>query len=135
VDGARDGHGDERMVDAKRLTVGELYFAVTYPEPTMDTPIIITYRFLGKDPEGVEQDVPGSHYYFRCLPPFQSAAEDDEEVRSLAPGWAEVFPGAFAGWGERVPSSLTEDHVRGLSTLDGVIEELAALRSRRGPPK
>src|SRR5262245_52583433 len=103
---------------------------VTYPDSSMETPIIISYRFLGRDPEGVEQDSPGSHYYFRRLPPFQSADEDDES-RSLAAGWEDVFPGAFSGWGERFPSSFSEEKLRGFITLDGLIEELGTVRARR----
>ena len=122
------------MVDPNQLEVGQTYFMVTYPDPSMVTPIIITYRFLGKDPEGVQHDDAGSHYYFRCLPPFQAADEDDE-VRALAAGWEEVFPGAFGGWGERFPSSFPEEKLRGLNTLEGLIEELGTIRGRRVLPK
>jgi hypothetical protein len=95
----------------------------------MATPIVITYRYLGQDPEGVAQESAGSHYYFRCLPPFQPA-EDDDETKALAAGRDEVFPGAFSGWGERFPSSFPAEQLAGLSTLDGLIEELTSVRGR-----
>jgi hypothetical protein len=119
------------MVEPGQLVVGESYFMVTYPDPSMATPIVITYRYLGKDPEGVAQDEPGSHYYFRCLPPFQPAQEDDEELRSLAAGWDEAFPGAFTGWGEHFPSSFPAAKLAGLNTLDGLIQELTTIRGRK----
>jgi hypothetical protein len=122
------------MVEPKQLKVGETYFMVTYPDPSMATPIIITYRFLGQDPEGVQQDGPGSHYYFRCLPPFHLADQDDE-IRALAAGWDEVFPGAFQGWGESFPSSFPEEKLRGLNTLEGLIAELGSTRARHGEPE
>jgi hypothetical protein len=72
------------VIEPGQLVVGETYFMLTCPDASLTTPIIITYRFLGKNPEGVEQNQPGSHYYFRCLPPFLSGHEEDEEVRALA---------------------------------------------------
>jgi len=121
------------VVEPNQLVVGGAYFMVTYPDPAMATPIIITYRYLGRDPAGVQHDQPGSHYYFRYLPAFQPTADGNDDDQALGAGWEEVFPGAFSGWGESVPSSFPEDKLRGLNTLDGLIEELTAIRGKKAP--
>jgi hypothetical protein len=84
---------EDHVVKADDLVVGNTYFMVTYPDPGMSAPIVITYRYLGRDPEGVEEDEPGPHCYFRYLPAFQYEA-DEEALRSTS-AWSEYFPRDF----------------------------------------
>ena len=115
------------------LIVGESYFMVTYPDPSMSAPIVITYTYLGKDPEGIEEDEPGPQYYFRYLPAFQSEIDEVHENASENDGWMDVFPNLFSGWGERVPTSFSQEKLRGFNTLEGLIEELTRVRDGRRP--
>ena len=116
------------MVKADDLVVGDMYFMVTYTDPGMSAPIVITYRYLGRDPEGVEEDEPGPHYYFRYLPAFQSEPNQDE-AQSIS-GWAEIFPDGFSGCGESSPTSFSEEKLAGFETLDSLIAELMKVRTR-----
>jgi hypothetical protein len=119
------------VVKADDLVVGNTYFMVTYPDPGMSAPIVITYRYLGRDPEGVEEDEPGPHYYFRYLPAFQYEA-DEEALRSTS-AWSEVFPQGFSGWGESSPTSFSQEKLAGFESLDGLIAELMKVRTRSEP--
>ena len=65
------------MVTGNELVVGDTYFMVTYSDSAMSTPIVITYTYLGKDPDDIERDEPGTQYYFRYLPSFQSETDED----------------------------------------------------------
>jgi hypothetical protein len=121
----------EDVVEPSELIVGDTYFMVTYPDATMETPVILTYRFLGKDPDGIQDEEPGPHYYFRYLPAFRYD-DDEAERRQIDSGWEVAFPGAFGGWGESVPTSFSEEKVQSLNTLDSLIQELIAIRAR-GP--
>ena len=116
------------MVRANDLVVGDNYFMVTYPDTPMCTPIVLTYTYLGQDPDGVQEDEPGSHFYFRHLPAFHY--ENDQDDAQHASDWAQVFPDTFSGWGESVPTSFSEDKLCGIETIDGLIEELMRARSR-----
>lgn len=116
------------MVKADDLVIGKTYFMVTYSDSGMCTPIVITYRYLGRDPEGVEEDEPGPHYYFRYLPAFQSEADEEDPRNNSA--WAEVFPDGFSGWGERSPTSFSQEKLSGFESLDGLIAELIRVRAR-----
>lgn len=115
------------MARAADLIVGQSCFMVTYPDTSMCTPIVVTYKYLGQDPELVEEDEVGPHYYFRYLPAFQS--EDDKDDENAAQ-WAEVFPDSFSGWGESAPTVFSQEKLSGLETLDGLIEELMRVRQR-----
>jgi hypothetical protein len=113
------------------LIVGETYFMVTYADSSMRTPIIITYTYLGKDPDDVEKDEPGPHYYFRYLPAFRRHSdEEDGEGDTYAGAWASVFPNLFSGWGESVPTTFSEEKLEGFNTLAGLIDELMRARDR-----
>jgi len=109
------------------LIVGGTYFIVMYPDSLMCTPIVITYRYLGQA-EGLEEDEPGPHYYFRYLPAFQSESDEDDAKNVSA--WADVFPDGFSGWGESAPTSFSQDKLSGFESLDGLIEELVRVRSK-----
>jgi hypothetical protein len=117
---------EDEVVKGEDLRVGNTYFMVTYPAP--DTPIVMTYRYLGRDPEGVEEDDPGPHYYFRYLPPFEYDADEDDPT-DISP-WAEVFPDGFSGWGESSPTSFSEEKLSGFESLNGLIAELVRVCGR-----
>jgi len=93
----------------------------------MFTPVVITYKYLGQDPDGVGEEEPGPHFYFRYLPAFEYESDEDEENSS---GWAEVFPDGFSGSGDSAPTSFTEEKLSGFESLDGLIEELIRARNR-----
>jgi hypothetical protein len=116
------------VVRGDDLIVGSTYFMVTYPDSLMSTPIVITYRYLGQNPAGLEEDEPGPHYYFRYLPAFQS--ESDEDDAKDVSAWSEVFPDGFSGWGETAPTSFSQEKLSGFESLDGLVEELIRVRSR-----
>src|SRR5215469_15098122 len=97
------------------LVVGNAYFMVTYPDTSMRVPIIITYIYLGTNPEHVDEDEPGPHHYFRYLPAFMNECE--EEDGEVAAAWETVFPGLFSGWGESVPTTFSEKKLEGFHTL------------------
>ncbi len=82
----------------QELVVGETYFMVTYPDPSMRTPIIITYKYLGKNLGGSEGEDPAP-YYFRCLPAFQpeatSGGADRSEVPELFMSGVKITPRPF----------------------------------------
>ena len=118
------------MVRENDLVVGDTYFMVTYPDSAMCTPIVITYTYLGKNPEDIEEDDPGPRYYFRYLPAFQSEWDHDYDEDADAYDWTDVFPDLFSGWGERVPTSFSEEKLEGFNTVDGLIEELIRVRDR-----
>ncbi len=108
------------------LKPGATYFMVTYPGPTMDVPVVISYTFLGIAPPSLQEDEPGPHYYFRHLPAFSYVEEAEE--RTEEDNWAEVFPKTWFAWGERFPTSFSEEKVKGFLTLDGLINELGKVR-------
>jgi uncharacterized glyoxalase superfamily protein PhnB len=119
------------MARPKDLVVGQPYFAVTYVPPER-TPIVTTYRFLGADPPGVPGHASGPQYYFRCLPPF---ADVDEKEMPEARAWAEIFPGAFEGWGEKWPTAFGADKLEPLLSLGDLAAELAAPGRTSTPPR
>lgn len=106
------------------LVVGESYFMVTYPEPDLAIPIVITYRYLGANLGSEGEPGGGTQYYFRYLPAFQ--LEED----LAASGWREMFPDLFAGWGESAPTSFDREKLAGFCTLDGLVAELSSIRDR-----
>ncbi len=109
----------------QELVVGETYFMVTYPDPSMRTPIIITYKYLGKNLGGSEGEDPAP-YYFRCLPAFQPEATSGGADRS------EKFPELFYVRGEDAPTAFQADKLEGFCTIEGLVAELATLRDRLG---
>jgi hypothetical protein len=115
------------LVRGSDLIVGNTYFMVTYPDSGMFAPVVITYKYLGQDPDGVEEDDPGPHFYFRYLPAFEYESDEDGENSS---GWAEVFPDGFSGWGDSAPTSFSEEKLSRFESLDGLIEELIRVHTR-----
>ena len=125
------------MIDALRLQVGMAYYMPTYPEPTLATPIILTYVYLGVDLDLLLNGVPvpsGSpgleatqrpSYYFRFMPPFRYNFEP--QARDA---WQGAFPDLFRGWGESAPSVFNPDQLTGLMTLGELIEELQRIAGR-----
>lgn len=104
------------------LKTGATYFMVTYPDNARCTPIILTYIYLGKDLNGVEEGaVP--RYFFRYIPAF-SVADGDQNP------WTKLFPDLFKGYGETVPTVFAEEQLLGFRSIDDLIGELVSLRDR-----
>ena len=110
-----------RMARPEDLVVGQPYFAVTSVPPAR-TPIVTTYVFLGTDPPGAPLHETGPQYYFRCLPPFQDV---DEKEMPEAKIWAQIFPGAVEGWGEKWPTAFGADKLTPLLSLGDLAAQLA----------
>ena len=106
----------------EELVIGATYFMVTYPDPSLLTPVVISYRYLGKDLGDPEEESP--QYYFRYLPAFQEEGAEPEL------GWRAAFPELFRGWGADVPTSFAESKLEGFVTIDGLLSELSELRDR-----
>jgi hypothetical protein len=130
------------MVRENDLIVGGTY---TYADSEICTPIVITYTYLGKEPEDIEQGEPGAGYYFtedieqdepgtrycfRYLPASQSDPEQDDDEDADAYDWGDVFPNLLSGWGERVPTSFSKEKLEEFNAVDGLIEELIRVRDR-----
>ena len=110
------------------LVVGDTYFMVTYPYPSLLVPIVITYKYLGKDLLRDHDDSSNSVYNFRYLPAFEYESQDDQDDQDDF--WSRNFPALFSGWGEMYPTAFSEDKIAGFTNLDGLIEELKIIRSR-----
>ena len=91
---------------------------VTYPDPV--SPVVISYRYLGKDLAGMSEEPP--QFYFRYLPAFQE--DGDEE---LDQPWREMHPSLFKGWGAGIPTSFPESKLEALCDLKGLITELSRI--------
>jgi len=97
------------MITANELVVGRAYFMVTYKDPGMGRPIVISYQYLGKDINGEPLDPPESGYYFKFLAPFHYCESE-----------AEPDPCDTRHW-------FNEAQLSGLCDLSGLIEELSGL--------
>lgn len=64
-------------MDESDLVVGGLYFMVTYQDPKMTRPIILTFEFEGTKIHD-HQDAETPTYYFDFQPPFHSVPESDD---------------------------------------------------------
>jgi hypothetical protein len=96
---------------SESLVVGRVYFMVTYHEPGLGSPIVTSYRYLGKDVDGTPVDPNDSGYHFAHLPSFHYCDPSENE---------EPDPCVTRHW-------FNEEQLRGLSDLEGLIHELAGL--------
>ncbi len=94
------------------MVVGRVYFMVTYQEPGLGSPIVTSYRYLGKDVDGVPLDPNDSGYDFIHLPPFHYCDPETKE---------EPDPCMSRHW-------FSEAQLGGLTDLDGLIHELHGLK-------
>lgn len=76
---------------------------VTYPDPTLRVPIVITYEFI----RGGTFDDGDPAYIFKYLPAFQYEGEPEEE-----------------------PVAIPPETIRGMVDLDGLILELQGIKNR-----
>jgi hypothetical protein len=95
------------------FVVGRVYFQVTYEDPKMSRPIVLSFVYLGKDIHGAPADPNDSSHYFRFLPPFHAGD---------ASGVVSQYP-------DDAPFLFQEQDLGSLRDLDGVIAELQG----RGP--
>ena len=83
-------------MNPRDLVVGMVYFMVTYPDASLTSPVVLTYRYLGKNlVQTHERDA--EEYYFRFLPPFSA---NDPPATGSGVGRT-VYPDLFSGWGEK----------------------------------
>lgn len=90
-------------MNAEELVVGDPYFMVTYADSALRIPIVITYQFLRQD---TFDDCNAPVFLFGYLPAFQY---DDDLERTEA---------------EKVPTVFTQAELRGIATLEGLLNEL-----------
>jgi hypothetical protein len=106
------------------LDIGGTYFMLTFPDAELATPVVLSYRYLGKD---LLAPAPSPQYYFRYLPPFESESGPSEGR------WTRLFPHLFSGWGEPEPTVFDAEKVQALLDLRGLIRELEAVVHRSTP--
>jgi len=82
---------------------------VTYPDASLSSPIVITYKYLGKDIHGAPENIAESGYYFQYLPAFRYD-DDDHSIDA--------------------PTLFAESQLKGISDIDGLLSELAQVRER-----
>lgn len=57
-------------MDTSELIIGRSYFQVTYPDPELTKPIIITYEYLGEETYKTEEGKEETGYLFKYHPAF-----------------------------------------------------------------
>jgi hypothetical protein len=129
---------DANVISERELVVGLTYFTVTYPDPTFTTPIVLSYKYLGRDIYPVDPEDPGasvtareSEFFFRFLPPFKYEDVMAEESDQFGTPWRTLHPELFSGHGDAIPTSFTKDQLRGLLTIDGLVAELTEVKARQ----
>ena len=99
-------------MDLSELIIGHTYFQVTYPDPELTKPIIITYEYLGEEEYENEEGETETGYLFKYHPAF--TYEDEGETRKL----------------EKYPVSFSEEQAIGLSNMREMITELSEVVDR-----
>lgn len=91
-------------MDPSQLKPGVTYFMATYPDATLQKPVVITYEFIRED---IFADDGKPAYIFKYLPAFQYEGEPEE-----------------------APVAIPGENIRGLVDLDGLIRELQDVKKR-----
>jgi hypothetical protein len=99
-------------MDTKDLVSGEVYFMITFPDPEMQKPIIITYQYVRQ--AAVNEKNLEEGFIFKYLPAFRYEMDDGE-----------MFPD------DKKLIILPFEEIESLVDLSGLILELNKVRESR----